>query len=74
MTKEDYQQLREKPEIPMDRWYEFYIERGGFQIGLEKFTELFTDTMLGVTIGKRFMSLETALRQFYQYYNKKFDI
>lgn len=78
MTKEQYLLIKEKPEIPMDIWYDFFLERGGSNIGLSKFTEAFTNVLLGVNIikpsGIKHVSLKTSLDKFYKYYNHKFSV
>lgn len=77
MTKEQYLLIREKEEIPIEIWYEFFLEKGGSNIGLEVFTDLFTNMLLGkmviTTFGPKLISLETALRAFYKHYNQKFE-
>lgn len=77
MTKEEYIIIREKPDIPMNIWYEFFLERGGFSIGLDKFIEIFSNILLGSIIRKTngeqtFVNFNSALSQFYKYYNNKF--
>lgn len=79
MTEQDYKELLIKPEIPMDIWYEFFLEKGGANIGLSLFVEAFTNVLIGVNMvtlqGKpKHVSLETALRKFYQHYNQKFGL
>jgi hypothetical protein len=78
MNKEQYQLLITKPEIPIELWYEFFLEKGGANIGLEAFVDIFTNMLMGVSIvsktGPKWVSLETALRKFYGHYNKKFGL
>lgn len=78
MTKAEYLVVRNQPEIPMDIWYEYYLERGGTNIGLSLFVEAFTNVLLGTIVmtksGPKTLSLKTALISFYKYYNQKFGL
>lgn len=81
MTEKEYLLIREKPEIPMDIWYEYFLERGGTAIGLEAFRKAFyrvlemgTAGVLSSTGVPKFVTFNSCLRSFYSYYNKKFTV
>lgn len=78
ITEQRYQQLEKMQEIPMDAWYEYFLERGGTPVGLEQFTPLFSQIIQGFTIqtgtNVRYVTFETALSNFYTYYRKKFKL
>lgn len=81
MTKEQYLELFTKPEIPMDIWYEFFLERGGAQIGMELFARVFGivtqpgGTMVTGSNGQpKWISMESCYKNFYQYYQQKFEL
>lgn len=81
MTAEEYKQLLEKPEIPMEIWYEFFLEKGGKQIGLEDFTSRFkivTDPGEHMVIGSnnifKWVSMGSALKHFHEHYKEKFGL
>lgn len=81
MTKQQYELIRNQPEIPLEIWYEFFLERGGSQIGLPQFHKLFAiviqpgGTMVNGGDGQpRWIDFNSALNNLYGYYNQKFEI
>lgn len=78
MTEQEYKELRERTEIPMKVWYDYFLERGGSDIGLGSFENYFTKMLLGVAISKSgkvlYVNLQTALQSFYKHYNEKFGL
>lgn len=67
------------PEIPMDIWYEYFLERGGRDIGISRFQDLFIQilskgqTMIAGPRGIKYVSFGSAITNFYKYYNEKFN-
>lgn len=41
VTKEEWEHWREQSNIPIDIWYSFYKEKGGYLDTLESFTQVF---------------------------------
>jgi hypothetical protein len=79
MTKEQYLIIKQKPEIPMEIWFEYYRERGGELYDFGSFTRLFSTcimnkAMVNTSTGTKQITLKSALTKFYEYYDKKFDI
>ncbi len=81
MTKEQYQELLTKPEIPMDLWYEFFIEMGGTNIDLGTFANMFLiltrdgETPVSGTDGEiKWVSLASAQKKFHEHYHKLFGL
>ena len=81
MTLEQFNNLLTKPEIPMDIWYEFFLEKGGSPIGIENFMKYFSvitqpgETMVTGTDGQpRWCSLRGAYQKFYDHYKAKFGL
>lgn len=81
MTKDEYLELINKPEIPMDVWYNFFLEKGGDELGLEEFTARFkavTQNVPRMVIGTdkafKWVSMDSALRKFHEHYREKFEL
>ena len=81
MTKEQFEQLSKKEEIPIDIWYQYFIDKGGQNIGLEKFKNIFLQMIqqgqvivTGTKGTPKFISLKSALDNFYTFYKEKFAI
>lgn len=78
MTKEEYLKIREQPEIPMPIWFEYYQERGGL-LDYEEFVKTFTtftwnQSVVRSRFGLKQITLNSALRNFFEYYNQKFGL
>lgn len=74
MTKKEYIELRNQPEIPLDIWFEYYQERGG-TLDKEEFIQIFSILMTQETVtATKVINFHTALNNFYRYYNQKFGL
>lgn len=80
MTKDQYLLILQKPEIPMGVWFDYYRERGGIISDPIEFERIFSvmiwneATTKGSDGNMKKITLNSALRNFYEYYNKKFNI
>lgn len=79
MTKEEYLEVCKLPEIPMNRWFEYYRERGGIVEDRDEFERIFAtaianEFIVGTESNPKKITLQSAINNFYSYYNKKFDI
>lgn len=81
MTKEQYQELLKKPDISMEVWYDFFLERGGKEIGLQEFIAYFEQVtheqpriILGSDRRIKWVSIGSATRKFHEYYSQKFGL
>lgn len=79
MTKDVYLLIRDLPTIPIRTWYEYYLERGGFE-GEAEFEARFynmlrNEPIIQVTDGvMKQITLKSAYDNFYNYYNEKFGL
>lgn len=79
MTKQRWEAIKNLKEIPMDVWFEYYIENGGKVNNLLVFTHLFTrilfaDDLVRNSTGRLVdVNFKTALNRLYSYYNDKFE-
>lgn len=78
MTRQRWQNIRNLKEIPLDVWFEYYKENGGFISDIEEFKNVFY-IMLSkeITIKNSkgeyvSVNLRTSLNRLYEYYNNKF--
>ena len=79
MTKDEYLEVIKLPEIPVPIWFEYYRERGGIIEDKSEFEKTFlaaisNEWIVGTASGEKKITLQSAINNFYSYYNKKFDI
>lgn len=80
LTKEEWEHWREMPNIPIDIWFSFYKEKGGYLDNIEDFTDIFI-TMINnsmVVEGSdgvmKEVSARSAFNKMKEYYDTKFGI
>lgn len=69
MTKEEYLNVRDLPEIPMGIWFEYYKEKGGNLPTKAEFEHAFT-----IMLWNDPFAFRNALNSFYTHYNTKFNL
>lgn len=79
MTEEQFIKLVKQPEIPMEVWYEYFVERTGNRVPFPEFVKQFTlaiayERIVPSSRGFQRISFTNALNQFYDYYKKKFNL
>jgi hypothetical protein len=80
MTREQYLIMIQQPEIPMSLWFEYYLDRGGVVRSFEEFERVFSILMWNESTMKssngqmKQITFGSALRNLYEYYNKKFGL
>lgn len=79
MTKEEWQQVREQPQISRDVWFSFYKEKGGVLDNIDDFWRTFRTVVDNKMIfindtGQRQVTLDSAMKNMFTYYDTKFGI
>lgn len=80
LTKEEWDHWREMPNIPINVWYSFYKEKGGYVDTLEQFTEIFLSmvnnrmTVQGSDGVMKEVSAQSAFKKMKEHYDAKFGI
>lgn len=79
MTKSEYLKIRELSEIPMESWYQFFLDNGGSEIGIGEFTRIFSTFTWNASVVRGSMGLKQikygdCVQKFYEYYNQKFGL
>lgn len=79
MTAQRWEQIRNLKEVPVDVWHEYYLEVGGYIQDREMFWQIFADLLASNSYIRNSkgtlvrLTLNTALRRLYDYYNQKFQ-
>jgi hypothetical protein len=75
MTKDQWVEMKNRDEFPLEVWFEYYKERGGIVSDIGQFRDLFIKLVQAeprlVNNGK-VISTGTALNNLKEYYNSKF--
>lgn len=80
MTEQEWISIRDKPEISMSAWFEFYKEKGGMLASINEFVEAFSSLLWneGIVTGSdgrpKHVNLATATQAIHKYYNNKFGL
>ena len=81
MTKKEWEDIRDKEEIPFSLYYQYYLEnKGGIAtLSLEDFTHAFQiylfqgeGQMIRTSKGIKFINYLGMIDKVYKYFNKKF--
>ena len=78
MTAQRWEQVKGMDELPMDVFFEYYQEKGGFLRDFNTFRRFFEKIIYDrlttrTPKGVRMVTHHSALQSVYTYYNKKFD-
>lgn len=80
MTKEDWLHWRQQPSIPMDIWFAYYSEKGGYITNIDEFAKIFSSlitnqaTVQGSDGRMKQITNATASRRMREYYDDKFEL
>lgn len=80
LTKEEWEHWREMPNIPIDVWFSFYREKGGYLDNIEDFTNIFLTMVNNRMIVEgsdgvmKEISARSAFSKMKEYYDVKFGI
>lgn len=80
LTKEEWEHWREMPNIPIDVWFSFYKEKGGYLEDVQQFTQIFLtlvnnqSTVMGSNGIMKEITPQGAFGKMKEYYDKKFGI
>lgn len=80
LNKEEWEHWREMPNIPIDIWFSFYKEKGGYLDNIEDFTDIFITminnrmTVEGSDGVMKEVSARSAFGKMKEYYDTKFGI
>jgi hypothetical protein len=78
MTKEEYLQMRELIEVPTSALFDFYKEKGGLINNIQDFEKLLVKAQNTPAIitqnGPKRVTANSIYSNFYDYYNKKFNV
>ncbi len=80
LTKEEWEHWREMPNIPIDVWFSFYREKGGYVDNVDDFTNIFltlvNNNMIvtGTDGTDKRISAGSAWNNMKPYYDHKFGI
>lgn len=81
MTEEEYKSLLTKSDIPIEYWFEFFLEKGGAKIDINLFTEIFVALIkeeeipiTGSDGSVKWVSLQSATAKFHDHYRKQFNL
>lgn len=77
MTKDQWLQIRDKEDIDISVFFEYYKEKGGYVTDLQDFERYFIklgQTHTFLIKGRMIrMDYSTAVKKLYDYYNNKFQ-
>lgn len=79
MDKEQWISLRNKEELPVYVYYEYYKEVGGLVKTLEEFEKILFSLIaqrvpvIGTT-GPKMITFESLIQKTHEYFNKKFNL